>query len=431
MSVRQHALMRVGLVVAVLCAGTMARAGDELPRLTAKAAIAVDVQSGEVYFARASNAALPPASTTKLLTAILALRHTAPDELLRVSAHAASMPPSKAYLRAGSIYTSRDLLYALMLRSANDASVVIAEHIGGSVPGFARLMNETARELGATNSHFITPNGLPAKGHYSTVQDLATLMRAALRTPGMRPLLSTRTDVIEPVSGRAQRIALRSTNRMLWRDDLQVIGKTGWTRAAKRCFVGAASANGREIVIAILGSRDLWGDVELLSHHGLGRAVPNYDDFRRRAGWQQAALAPARPASNGAVTWRRGTGRVAPAAPPSKASERRARVASRPAKPRTTVASRAARPVEPQGDREDLRRAQLRYHIELGAYRSRTRAQQLARELAKRGYRAEIKSRGAHYQVIVRNFSSRDAARRAAQTLGRTFKLEPVITASR
>src|SRR5690606_25774150 len=141
-----------------------------------------------ILYAREPYTALPPASTTKLLTAILAMRHTAPDELMRVSAHAASMPPSKAYLRAGTIYTSRDLLYALMLRSSNDASVVIAEHIGGTVPGFSRLMNETARSLGATNSHFVNPNGLPARDHYSTAHDLAQMMRAALRMPGMRKL---------------------------------------------------------------------------------------------------------------------------------------------------------------------------------------------------------------------------------------------------
>jgi D-alanyl-D-alanine carboxypeptidase len=96
------------------------------------------VQTGAVYFARNETLPVPPASTTKLLTAIVALRSTAPDALMRVSANAASMPPSKAYLRAGTVYTSRDLLQALLMKSANDASVVIAENIGGSVPGFAR-----------------------------------------------------------------------------------------------------------------------------------------------------------------------------------------------------------------------------------------------------------------------------------------------------
>lgn len=422
------------ILLAALAVAGAARA-DELAQLTAKAAIAVDVQTGAVYFSRNAAQPLPPASTTKVLTAVVALQNTAPDELMRVSRHAASMPPSKAYLKSGTVYTSRALLHALMLRSANDASVVIAEHVGGSVPGFARLMNQTARSLGATQSNFITPNGLPQRGHVSTAQDLARIMRGALQTPGMRSILTKRTEVIEPVSGKAQRIALRSTNRMLWREDLSVLGKTGWTREAKRCFVGVASANGKEVIIAILGSRDLWGDVELLSTFGLGRAVPNYDEWRNRAGWQQAAVPP--PANAEApVTWYRGTGQVAP--PPARnprtapapqmqtfQQQERARTAKR------SVASAPRRQVVPQGDREDLRRAQLRYHVELGSFKSKVRAQQLARDLAKRGYRAEIRNTGRMHQVVVKNFTTRDAARKAAQTLGRALKVEPVVTASR
>ena len=428
---------RIGLILltALVVAGRAGASDDrELSQLTARAAIAVDVRSGTIYFARNEDLPLPPASTTKLLTAIIALRHTAPDELMRVSATAASMPPSKAYLRAGTVYTSRDLLQALLMKSANDASVVIAEHIGGSVPGFARLMNQTARSLGATNSNFLTPNGLPTPGHYSTARDMAYIMRAALQTPGMRGILSTPTGVIEPVSGGPQRISLRSTNRMLWRDDLAVIGKTGWTREAKRCFVGMTSANGHEVIIAILGSRNLWADVELLSTYGLGQAVPGYDDWRQRQGWQQAAAEP--PAAP-AVTWYHGTGGVEPP-PPSARSERNARIASAPTM-RTfqkdtataTRASKGRKNVVAQGDREDPRRANLRYHVELGRYSSKTQAQQVARNLAKKGYRAVITTSGGKQTVMVKDFPTREAARKAAATLGRALKVEPVVTASR
>ncbi|MDX2165638.1 MAG: D-alanyl-D-alanine carboxypeptidase [Deltaproteobacteria bacterium] len=433
---RRTAALRALMLLAAMLVASAGRASDELYQLTAKAAILVDAQTGSIYFARNATTPLPPASTTKIVTALIALRETAPDELMRVSAQAAAMPASKAYLRTGSIYTSRDLLYALMLRSANDASVVIAEHIGGSVPGFARMMNETARAAGATDSNFITPNGLPMPGHVTTARDLALIFRQALRQPGLRNVLSTRTQTIEPVSGGPRRIALRSTNKMLWRDDLTVIGKTGWTREAKRCFVGAASYQGREVILAVLGSRDLWGDVELLARTGLGHAVPGYDDtWRQRAGLQQAAIeAPA--AAAPAVTWRRGGSqaemqRVAP--PPSARSERTARLATTSAKLTATQRARNAQraALEAQGDREDPRRTQLRYHLEFGGYRSKTRAQQVGRDLAKRGYRAEVQAKGGAYRVVVRNFSSRDAARKAARTIGRTYKVEPIITASK
>ena len=439
---RRFAALSAITSIAVLLAGLSVAAADdarEFFQLTARAAIVLDPQTGAVHFARNATTPLPPASTTKIMTALIALRETAPDELMRVSAQAAAMPASKAYLPAGSIFTSRDLLYALMLRSANDASVVIAEHVGGSVPGFTRMMNETARSVGATDSNFLTPNGLPTPGHYSSARDLALILRAALRQPGMRNLMSTRNTVIEPISGATRRIALRSTNKMLWRDDLTVIGKTGWTREAKRCFVGEASYQGRQVIIAVLGSRDLWGDVELLSRFGLGRVVPGYDGtWRQRAGWQQAAVDPPAAAAAQAapgVTWYRGGRTTVPAVapPPSKRSERTARLAATASKTDAFKRARNSRVAEvAQGDREDLRRASLRYNLQFGGYRSKVRAQQVGRDLAKRGYSAQIEASGSgSYRVVVKNFSSSDAARKAARSLGRTLKVEPVITASR
>ena len=248
------------IVLAILFAARVVGAGEapEPTGLTATAAIVVDAQTGDVQFARNPNLPLPPASTTKLLTALIALRQLSPDSVLSVSAYASTMPPTKAGLKPGWRLSARDLMYALMLHSANDASIVIAEGIAGSVPNFARMMNATARSLGATDSNFVTPNGLPTPDHYTTVHDMALIMRAVSQTPGMRDILSTRSAVIQPLSGSTRRIGLRSTNRLLWRDDLHVIGKTGWTREARRCFVGVGSANGHEVIVAVLGSRDVW-----------------------------------------------------------------------------------------------------------------------------------------------------------------------------
>jgi len=215
-----------------------------------------------------------------------------------------------------------------------------------------------------------------------------------------------------------------------------VIGKTGWTREAKRCFVGEASANGREVIVAVLGSRDLWADVEMLAHFGLGRTVPGDDDLRRRSGVQQAALSPPAVTTTApSVTWRRGTGAVAPparAARPAPSPNLRAfQPPTRQAAARPQVAARSQR-VVPQGDREELsRRAGLKYHLHLGSYRSKARAEQVSRDLAKRGYRARVEAASGAYRVAVRDFPSRDAARKAARTLGRSLHVDPVIVASR
>jgi serine-type D-Ala-D-Ala carboxypeptidase (penicillin-binding protein 5/6) len=431
---REMGRLAVALAATVVAAGAaLGSEARELGRVTAKAVIVVDSQTGEVLFARNPTLPVPPASTTKLLTGMLALRRLSPDEVLPVSAYASTMPPSKAWLKKGWQLTARDLLYALLLRSANDASVVIAEGISGSVPNFANLMNATARSLGAVQSNFVTPNGLPAPNHYSTARDMAQILRAALQTPGMRDILSARTAVIQPRSGSRKRIALRSTNRLLWRDDLSVIGKTGWTRKAKRCFVGAASADGREIIVAVLGSNDLWSDVEILARYGLGQqARPDRPD---PAGRQQAA-APTVPMG---TAWSSlgGAGERLPVvvAPARRADERRMAAAVTPASgfsrrgKKGGVAARASSAA--QGDGGEVARSKLRYALHVGSFRSKVRADQLRKDVVKRGYRAEVEALGGMYRVSIPSFPSRDAARQAARKLGRILRVEPVIVASK
>jgi D-alanyl-D-alanine carboxypeptidase (penicillin-binding protein 5/6) len=428
---------QVGIVLAALMAASAALASEprELGRVTAKAAIVLDAQTGQVLFARNPTLPVPPASTTKLLTAMIALRQLSPDAVLPVSAYASTMPPSKAWLKRGWQLSARDLLSALLLRSANDASVVIAEGIAGSVPNFARMMNSTAQSLGTTQSNFVTPNGLPTPNHYSTARDMALILRHALLVPGMRDILATRTAVIQPRSGSRKRIALRSTNRLLWRDDVRVIGKTGWTRQAKRCFVGAASADGREVIVSVLGSRDLWSDVELLANYGLNQRTA--DDWRDRAGWQQAAV----PSAPLGTSWSRPSSEPpdlpAVVAPARRNDERRTmRMAAVPAPAaaykrggKTAAAPRVNS--APQGDGGEVARKKLRYALHVGSFRSKARADQLRKDVAKRGYRAEVEPVGGAYRVTISSFQSRDAARKAARSLGRTLRVEPVIVASK
>ncbi len=254
----------LALVVVLLPSATRAQ-----PLVTASGAIIVDAPSGSVIWEQGADLPLAPASTTKVLTAIVALQSGRLDQRFLVTGNASGVEPTKIGLRPGQEVELHDLLYAVLLRSANDAAVVVAEGVGGSVESFAVRMNEKARAIGATRSNFVNPHGLTEPGHYTTARDLATIFRYGLRVPLFRDILSTPTAEVA-IDGPEGRVAMvRSHNRLLNAPEYQVIGKTGYTRAARRCFVGAAGLGSREVVIAILGSTDLWGDARRMLDYGL------------------------------------------------------------------------------------------------------------------------------------------------------------------
>ena len=262
----------LGTALCLVLALSVAASADpaSLGKVTAKAGILIDAKTGDVIWQRNPDLPLPPASTTKVMTALVALRSARLNDSLIVSQEAAQTPPSKINLKPGWHVQLRDLIYALMLNSANDAAEVVAEGVAGSTDAFAQRMNRQARALGAVNSHFVNPHGLPADGHVSTARDLTTIFKAALREPLFRQAVGTKSTVIHPTSGSNRRIVLHNHNRLLDNYKVQVVGKTGWTRAAKKCFVGAAiTVDGHEILVSVLGSRNLWGDLTRLLNYGL------------------------------------------------------------------------------------------------------------------------------------------------------------------
>ena len=264
----------VWVVFAAIIPATEAAADG--PRLTARAAIIMDATSGEVIWDRNGSEPLPPASTTKIMTAILAIESGRLDETVRVSEHAAETAPSKINLKPGQRLRVRSLLYALLLNSANDAADVIAEGLADSEEEFADRMNAKARQIGATTAHFVNPHGLTAPGHRASARDLALIFRYGLRLPTFREVLGTRSTEVAVEAPSVHWISLHSHNRLLSGYTYPVIGKTGYTRPARRCFVGAASQDDRELIIAILGATDLWGDARRLFGYGfsLGESSP-------------------------------------------------------------------------------------------------------------------------------------------------------------
>jgi len=290
------------LIVGVLAAAAVARvlvvpvsaaAMSDPPEVAARAAVVMDARTGRVLWERNGDAALPPASTTKVMTSILALESGKLGRDMEVSAYAASQAPSKLGLKAGQQVRLRDLVYALMLKSANDAAVVVAEGLSGSVRSFAARMNVRARQLGARNTFFTNPSGLPDDDHRSSARDLALMLRFAMQNPDFREIAGTKTAFV-PVEGRTVRmVPISSHNRLLDNYVVKVFGKTGYTRAAGRCFVGAAEIDGRAVMVAVLGSTNVWGDTRKLIEYGLNLVAPqsvaglDFGTGSGRGGWDR------------------------------------------------------------------------------------------------------------------------------------------------
>lgn len=242
-------------------------------RLTARAAFLMDAVSGQVLYQREPDLPLPPASTTKIVTGIVVLESERfRKDLLHVTKTATRIRSSKLRLRPGQAMSIEDLLYSMLLSSANDASLVLAEGIGGSVSRVAEMMTLKAHKIGAMNSRFTNPHGLTAPGHYSTARDMALLFNYALKNPTFREIVQTKTSTVSPISSgkikRPRQIPIRNYNRLLWNFEGAIGGKTGYTYAAQGTFVGGASRNGLTLIVSVMGSRDLWGDTRRLLEYG-------------------------------------------------------------------------------------------------------------------------------------------------------------------
>jgi D-alanyl-D-alanine carboxypeptidase (penicillin-binding protein 5/6) len=242
--------------------------------LSARALLLMDAKTGKVLYQKNADVPLPPASTTKVLTAILTLEsQKRSEDRLTVSKAATRVPASKLYLKPGQTVSIEDLLYGVLLASANDASVVLAEGIGGSVERFAEIMTKKAHDLGATNTRFSNPHGLTAADHYSTARDLALIFRYAMKNPTFREIVHTKMSSVKSMSpgkksARTRRISVRNHNRLLWNYNGAIGGKTGYTFAAQKCYVGAVERDGVTLIVSLLGSRDLWGDTKRLLEYG-------------------------------------------------------------------------------------------------------------------------------------------------------------------
>ncbi len=232
--------------------------------VSARRAYVLDAVSGRVLYQRDPDEQSLIASTTKIMTALVVCEQCNVLDRMRIPKEAVGIEGSSMYLKEGEILTLQELLYGLMLSSGNDAAVALAIYCGGTVEGFAELMNDKTRNLGLTGTHFENPNGLDSPGHYSTARDLAKLAAYAMENPVFYKTVSAKQVKI------GQRY-LVNHNKLLWRLEGADGVKTGFTKAAGRILVSSASRNGRRLIAVTIDDPNDWQDHAALLEEGFSR----------------------------------------------------------------------------------------------------------------------------------------------------------------
>lgn len=221
------------------------------PQINSRIALIYDRTSGKIMYEKNGNKQTPMASTTKIMTAIVVLENANLKDVVTIDSKAAGMGGSRLGLKMNDKITVNDLLYGLMLRSGNDAAVALANYVGGSIEGFAEMMNAKAKEMGLTNSHFVVPHGLDNEGHYTTAYELAKMADYALQIEKFKEIVSTYSTTIT-INGYPK--AINNTNKLLG-SVAGVYGvKTGFTNGAGRCLVAACERDNLDIITVIIGA---------------------------------------------------------------------------------------------------------------------------------------------------------------------------------
>ena len=246
------------ILSAVLLIVAAPQSVDASPEVSARSAILIRADTNEVIFEKNADEVLPMASTTKIMTALIAIERLSLDDEVTVTAESAGTEGTSLYLSDGDVLTVRDLLFATMLRSANDAASALAVHTAGSEEAFAVLMNEKASELGLSSTHFTNPHGLPDEGHYTTARELALFASYAMESETFRDIAGTRKYTVT-VNGTDKR-EVTNHNRLLFSYDGATGVKTGYTKSSGRCLVSSAEREGFTLIAVTLDAPDDWRD---------------------------------------------------------------------------------------------------------------------------------------------------------------------------
>lgn len=240
----------------------IANAHEQLANLNSQYIVVMDYDSGRILYQRNCDMVVPMASTTKIMTAIVALENSKLTDIVTVSKKASSTYGSSMGIKEGEEYTMEELLYGLLLESGNDCAVAIAEHISGNTEKFARLMNSKAFDLGAFNTRFVTPHGLDTDGHFTTALELAIITQYAYKNDVFQRIVSTKSKEI------SNHRILNNTNQLLWSMEGADGVKTGYTGKAGRCLVSSSTREDKRLICVLLNSNNRWADSKRLMEYG-------------------------------------------------------------------------------------------------------------------------------------------------------------------
>ena len=229
---------------------------DSIPNVTAKGAIVIEATTGRVIYEKNADMKLMPASTTKIMTAVLTLENERLTKEANISQNVVFTEDQYLPLQEGDVVDVQNLLYGLMMVSDNGSAVALAELMDGNTRRFAMRMNEKANEIGCENTHFVTPNGLPDPMHYSTARDMAKISAYAMKNSAFRKIVATKDDIMIWNFPKNKTAILENTNKLLWRFKGITGIKTGWTSMAGGCLAASAKRNGVELITVVLGSED-------------------------------------------------------------------------------------------------------------------------------------------------------------------------------
>lgn len=267
----------IGMLLLIVSISFLPVYGD-IPEVTAPSAVLMDAKTGKMLYEKNAEEKLYPASTTKIMTGLLAIEQANLNDVVTIGKN----PPlvekgsSQIYLETDEQLTMEQLLYAMMLESANDAAIAIAEQISGSVEEFAKLMNKKAIELGATNTNFVNPNGLHDDNHYTTAKDLALIAKHAMTLDRFRNVVKEVKYTIPETNKKEERNYITNTNKLIWKNydkyryEYATGIKTGYTSKSKQCLVGSAKKEDLELISVVMGAegQNVYSDTTALFEYG-------------------------------------------------------------------------------------------------------------------------------------------------------------------